>query len=143
MSVLVASYLQQKIIILYCTSALFVWIQHLWATPSSASDTCNKVYATRGVHWPCAKLHALSMPPPNQEIETLKHATKYQHTRHFAVAQGMYQGACLVHARAQPASYNQQQNTTFITSHACNKGHGTHGSPMATNVTVVVTGWSF
>ena len=34
----------------------------------------------------------------------------------------MYQGAWLVYARAQPALYNQQQNTTFISSHACSRG---------------------
>ena len=41
---------------------------------------------------------------------------------HTATPQGMYKGACLIHARAQLASYNQQQYTTFISSHACNRG---------------------
>ena len=31
----------------------------------------------------------------------------------------MYQGTCIVHAHAHLASYNQQQNTTFISTHAC------------------------
>ena len=44
-----------------------------------------------------------------------------RHRRHAAVAQGMYQGACLVHARVEPASHNQQQNTTFISIHACKR----------------------
>ena len=122
---LLVRYLQQKIIILYRTSALFVCIQRLWAMPSSTGDACNKGHATRCVHWPCAKPHAFCMPPPNQEIETLKHAAKYRHTRHTAVAQGTYQGACLVHARAQPASFNQQQNTTFISIDACTRDDDT------------------
>ena len=121
----VASYLQQKIIISYCISVLFVCIQCLWATPSSTSDACNKGHATRSVHWPCTKPHASCRPPPNQEIEILKHAAKQRHTRHTAVAQGTYQGTCLVHAHAQPASCNQQQNTTFINSHACSRGDDT------------------
>ena len=144
-SVVVACYLQQKSIILYNTIALFACVR-LWATPCSTGDAWNKGHATRGVHWPCAKLHASCMPPPNQEMKTLKHAAKYGHTthccstrhvprrvprpcpcttsvmksrtkhniyyqsrmqqrrrhrRHTAVAQGTYQGACLVHARAQ------------------------------------------
>ena len=45
--------------------------------------------------------------------------------RHTAVAQGTYQGACLVHARAQPALCHHQQNTTFISNHACSRGDDT------------------
>ena len=45
--------------------------------------------------------------------------------RHTAIAQGTYQGACLVHVSKQPASCNQQQNTTFISSHACSTGNDT------------------
>ena len=59
---------------------------------------------------------------------TLKHSNmlqRPQHTRHTATTQGMYQGAGLVHARAQLASYNQQQNTTFIGSQACSRGDDT------------------
>ena len=48
-----------------------------------------------------------------------------RHRRHTTVAQGMYQGACLVHARAQLVLYNQQQNTTLISSHACSRGDDT------------------
>ena len=48
-----------------------------------------------------------------------------RHRRHIVIAQGMYQGACLIHARAQLASYNQQQNTTFISTHACSRGDNT------------------
>ena len=146
-SVLVASYLQQKSIILYRSIALFACVQRLWATPSSTGDACNKGHATRGVQWPCAKPHASCMPPPNQEIgnnetcckvrthethccctrhvprrvprpcpctaSVVSSSTKHyiyqqsrmqqrrRHKRHTAAAQGMYQGACLVHARAQ------------------------------------------
>ena len=46
-------------------------------------------------------------------------------TRHTAVAQGTYQGTCLVHTRAQPVSCNHQQNTTFMSSHACSRGDDT------------------
>ena len=119
---LVASYLQQKIIISYHISALFVCIPRLWATPSSTGDACNKGHATHSVHWPCATPHASCIPPPKQEIETLKYAAKQGHTRHTAITQGTYQGACLIHVRAQPTSCNQQQNITFISSHACNRG---------------------
>ena len=45
--------------------------------------------------------------------------------RHTAVAQGTYESACLVHAHEQPASCYQQQNTTFISSHACSRGDDT------------------
>ena len=45
-----------------------------------------------------------------------------RHRRHTTIAQGTYQGACLIHARAQPASCNQQQNTTFISSDAWSRG---------------------
>ena len=44
-----------------------------------------------------------------------------QHRRHAAATQG----GCLVHARAQPMSYNQQQNTTFFSSHACSRDDDT------------------
>ena len=48
-----------------------------------------------------------------------------RHRRHTAAAQGTYQGVCLVHAHAQLALYNQQQSTTFISSHACSRGDDT------------------
>ena len=57
-SVLVASYLQQKSIILFNSIALFACVR-LWATPSSTGDACNKDHATHGVQCPCAKPHAL------------------------------------------------------------------------------------
>ena len=48
-----------------------------------------------------------------------------RHMRHSAVALGTYQGACLVHARAQLVLCHHQQNTTFISSHACSRGDDT------------------
>ena len=48
-----------------------------------------------------------------------------RHRRYPTIAQGTYQGACLVHARAQLASFDQQQNTTLIRSHACSRGDDT------------------
>ena len=40
------------------------------------------------------------------------------HRRHTVVAQGTYQGACLVHAHSQLALYNQQQSTTLSVEHS-------------------------
>ena len=48
-----------------------------------------------------------------------------RHRRHNVVAQGTYQGSCLVHAHVQLESCNQQQNTTFISCHPCNRGDDT------------------
>ena len=50
---------------------------------------------------------------------------RQRHRRHTAIAQGTYQSASLIHARAQPVSYNQQQNTTFVSNHACSSGDDT------------------
>ena len=57
-----------------------------------------------------------------QHFLVVMHAAEGTTQEHTVVAQGTYQGACLVHARAQPASCHHQQNTTFISTHACNKG---------------------
>ena len=48
-----------------------------------------------------------------------------RHRRHTAVAQGTYQGVCLVHARSQLALYNQQQSTTLNVEHSSPVTHAT------------------
>ena len=48
-----------------------------------------------------------------------------RHRRHTAVAQGTYQGACLVHARSQLALYNQQPSTTLHVEHSSPVTHAT------------------
>ena len=48
-----------------------------------------------------------------------------QHRRQTAVAQGTYQGACLVHAHLQLALYNQQQRTTLNVEHSSPVMHAT------------------
>ena len=60
-----------------------------------------------------------------QHLSAIPHAVEVWRRRHTATAQGMYQGACLVHARVQLVLYNQQQNTTFISTHAYNRGDDT------------------
>ena len=41
-----------------------------------------------------------------------------RHRRHTAIAQGTYQGVCLVHAHSKLALYNQQQSTTLNVEHS-------------------------
>ena len=120
-SVLVASYLQQKSIILFNSIALFVCVR-LWATPSSTGDACNKGHATRGVHWFCAKPHASGMRPPNQEMETTKHATK--DTRDTLL---LHKARTKARASSMPMhnSCNEINNRSFISNHACSRGDNT------------------
>ena len=42
----------------------------------------------------------------------------------------MYEGHPRHHARTQPASCKQQQNTTFISSHACSRGDDIEDTPL-------------
>ena len=53
-----------------------------------------------------------------------------RYRRHTGRAQGMSQSACLVHGRAQLVLCNQQQNTIFISSHACSKGLSTRDTQL-------------
>ena len=90
---------------------------------SRGDDTGHTLY----LHKACTKARASSMPVHSQchviinktlhlsAFTRAKEATTQETT---TIAQGTYQGACLIHASAQPASCNHQQNT-YIYQQSC------------------------
>ena len=115
-SVLVASYLQQKSIILFNSIALFACVR-LWATPSSTGDACNKGHATCSIQWLCAKPHASCMPPHNQEMETMKMLLS-KDTRDTLL---LHKARTKVRASSMPMHNrcNEIKNRSCFSSHAC------------------------
>ena len=106
--------------------------QHLSAVTHAAQAT------TQETHCYCTRHVPRRMPRPCPfTTGVMKSRTKHniylqlrmqyrrRHRRHTAVAQGTYQGACLVHARSQLTLYNQQPSTTLHVEHSSAVTHAT------------------
>ena len=110
----------------------------------SALHACSKG-DNRGdtlqLHKACTKARASFMPMHNRRyvinnktphLSAVTHAAKATtEETHCSCTRHVPRHACLVHAHAQPALYNQQQNTTFISNHACSKGDDTGDTLLA------------